>query len=86
MQDGGRLTRIFVKHFLYHTHGQIQVVYRTDSTNYELSQKDSKIRGLRVGKVLYSDIYEEGLVDRLEKEINQLEDYYKELDKETKVD
>lgn len=40
MGDGGRLTRIFVKHFLYHDHGQIQVVYRTDSTNYELSQKE----------------------------------------------
>lgn len=40
MGDGGRLTRIFVKHFLYHDHGQIQVVYRTDSTNHELSQKE----------------------------------------------
>ena len=40
MPDGGRLTRIFVKHFLYHDHGQIKVVYRTDSTNYELSQSE----------------------------------------------
>ena len=50
MQDGGRLTRIFVKHFLYHTHGQIQVVYRTDSTNYELSQKD-----YRGNVIIYTD-------------------------------
>ena len=50
MQDGGRLTRIFVKHFLYHDHGQIQVVYRTDSTNYELSQKD-----YRGNVVIYTD-------------------------------
>ena len=57
-----------------------------NTMDYELSQKDSKLSGLKVEKVLYSDIYEEGLVDRLEKEIKQLEDYYKELDKETKVD
>lgn len=50
MQDGGRLTRIFVKHFLYHDHGQIQVVYRTDSTNYELTQKD-----YRGNVVIYTD-------------------------------
>lgn len=50
MQDGGRLTRIFVKHFLYHDHGQIQVVYRTDSTNYELSQKD-----YRGNVIIYTD-------------------------------
>lgn len=41
MPDKGRLTRIFVKHFLYHDHGQIQVVYRTsDSTVRALSQKE----------------------------------------------
>ena len=40
MQDGGRLTRIFVKNFSYHDHGQIQVAYRTDSTDYLLSQKE----------------------------------------------
>ena len=57
-----------------------------NTMDYEFSQKDSKLSGLKVEKVLYSDIYEEGLVDRLEKEIKQLEDYYKELDKETKVD
>lgn len=50
MQDGGRLTRIFVKHFLYHDHGQIQVVYRTDSTNYALSQKD-----YRGNVIIYTD-------------------------------
>ena len=50
MQDGGRLTRIFVKHFLYKDHGQIQVVYRTDSTNYELSQKD-----YRGNVIIYTD-------------------------------
>lgn len=50
MQDGGRLTRIFVKHFLYHTHGQIQVVYRTDSTKYELSQND-----YRGNVIIYTD-------------------------------
>lgn len=50
MQDGGRLTRIFVKHFLYYDHGQIQVVYRTDSTNYELSQKD-----YRGNVIIYTD-------------------------------
>lgn len=50
MQDGGRLTRIFVKHFLYHDHGQIQVVYRTDSTNYALSQND-----YRGNVVIYTD-------------------------------
>lgn len=50
MQDGGRLTRIFVKHFLYHDHGQIQVVYRTDSTKYELTQKD-----YRGNVIIYTD-------------------------------
>lgn len=50
MQDGGRLTRIFVKHFLYHDHGQIQVVYRTDSTKYELSQSD-----YRGNVIIYTD-------------------------------
>lgn len=50
MQDGGRLTRIFVKHFLYHDHGQIQVVYRTDSTNYALTQKD-----YRGNVIIYTD-------------------------------
>lgn len=50
MQDGGRLTRIFVKHFLYHDHGQIQVVYRTDSTNYALSQSD-----YRGNVIIYTD-------------------------------
>ena len=42
MPNKGRLTRIFVKHFLYHDHGQIQVEIRTDSTNYALSQKEYK--------------------------------------------
>lgn len=50
MQDGGRLTRIFVKHFLYHDHGQIQVVYRTDSTKYELTQND-----YRGNVIIYTD-------------------------------
>ena len=51
MPDKGRLTRIFVKHFLYHDHGQIQVVYRTsDSTVRALSQKE-----YRGNLIIYTD-------------------------------
>lgn len=50
MPDKGRLTRIFVKHFLYHDHGQIQVVYRTDSTLHPLSQKE-----YRGNLIIYTD-------------------------------
>ena len=51
MPDKGRLTRIFVKHFLYHDHGQIQVVYRTgDSTVRVLSQKE-----YRGNLIIYTD-------------------------------
>lgn len=51
MPDKGRLTRIFVKHFLYHDHGQIQVVYRTsDSTVRALTQKE-----YRGNLIIYTD-------------------------------
>ncbi|MBQ2653576.1 MAG: cadherin repeat domain-containing protein [Methanobrevibacter sp.] len=38
MQDGGRLTQIFVKNFIYGNHATIQVVYDTDSGSVVLNQ------------------------------------------------
>lgn len=38
MQDGGRLTQIFVKNFIYGNHATIQVVYNTDSGSVVLNQ------------------------------------------------
>lgn len=40
MQEGGRLTRIFVKNFKYYDHGGIQVEYRSEEGNRLLSPKE----------------------------------------------
>lgn len=40
MQEGGRLTRIYVKNFTYHDHGEIQVEYRTDEGERLLTPKE----------------------------------------------
>jgi len=40
MQDGGRLTRIFVRDMAVGNHTTFNVIYRTDSTDYVLSQKE----------------------------------------------
>lgn len=40
MQDGGRLTRIFVKDMAIGNHTTFNVIYRTDSTDHVLSQKE----------------------------------------------